>query len=113
MRIRTRRTELVIEVYELPDELRTASDAELLAEADTRVPIEGRREPHGDWVVTDRGEDDIERAAAAYRDAKAAVDRAEERIKPLVQAEGGRSEQKLADLVGVDRQTIRRWRGKQ
>ncbi|WP_319455146.1 MULTISPECIES: hypothetical protein, partial [unclassified Mycobacterium] len=36
------------------------SDAVLLAEADRRVPVEGRREPVGEWVIVDRGEDDIE-----------------------------------------------------
>ncbi|ORA24879.1 hypothetical protein [Mycobacterium aquaticum] len=113
MRITTNRTEVVVEVYELPDEMRTGTDAELLAEADKRVPIEGRREPQGDWVVVDRGEDDIELAAAAYREAKAAVERAEARAKALVVADDGtRSEAKLASLLGVDRMTIRRWRGK-
>ncbi|GJJ24177.1 hypothetical protein [Mycolicibacterium mageritense] len=115
MKITTERTELVVEVYEVPDELRRATDAELLAEVENRVPVEGRREPQGEPVIVDRGEDDIELAAAAYRDAKAAVARAEDRAKSLVvESAGDRtySEQQLASMLGVDRMTIRRWRGK-
>jgi hypothetical protein len=116
MRITTHRTERVVEVYELPDELRSGTDAELLAEAEKRVPLEGRREAQEDWVDVDRGEDDIELAAAAYREAKAAVERAEARAKALVVETAGdrsRSEHQLASMLGVDRMTIRRWRGKQ
>ncbi len=116
MRITTERTELVIEVYELPDQFRSASDAELLANAEQRVPVEGRREPRGEVVIVDRGEDDIELAAAAYRDARAAVERAEARAKALVVETAGdrsRSEAELAKMLGVDRMTVRRWRGKQ
>lgn len=116
MRITTHRTVRVVEVYELPDELRAGTDAELLAEAEKRVPIEGRREAQADWVVDDRGEDDIELAAAAYRAAKADVERAEARAKALVVETAGdrsRSEHQLASMLGIDRMTIRRWRGKQ
>lgn len=116
MRITTERTERVVEVYEVPSDLRAASDAELLADVERRVPVEGRREPAGVAVVIDRGEDDIELAAAAFRDAKAAAKRAEERAKTLVIAtadDKSRSEAELAAMLGVDRMTIRRWRGKQ
>ncbi|WP_319455144.1 MULTISPECIES: hypothetical protein [unclassified Mycobacterium] len=116
MKITTERTERVVEVYEVPDELRAGTDAVLLAEADRRVPVEGRREPVGEWVIVDRGEDDIELAAAAFRDAKAAAKRAEDRAKALVVAtaeDRTRSEAELASMLGVDRMTIRRWRGKQ
>jgi hypothetical protein len=115
MRITTERTETVVEVYDIPDELRGAADAELLAEAERRVPVEGRREPAGEAVVVDRGEDDIELAAAAFRNAKAAEARAEARAKALVVAtaeDKSRSEHELGRLFGVDRMTIRRWRGK-
>lgn len=114
MRIVTHRTELVIETYDLPDEMRAATDEELLAEAEQRVPISGRREQQDDLYVADRGEDDIETAAAAYRDARTAADRAEHRAKALLTAaaENGYSEHRLAGLLGVDRMTIRRWRGK-
>ncbi|QEA10803.1 hypothetical protein [Mycobacterium phage Weirdo19] len=115
MRITTERTELVVEVFEVPDELRSATDAELLAVAEHRAPVEGRRQVVGDRVVVDRGEDDIELAAAAYREARAAVERAEARAKALVvetAGEGTRSEAELAKLLGVDRMTVRRWRGK-
>ena len=119
MRITTQRTELLTEVYELPDELRTGTDADLLAEAERRVPVEGRRELQDDWVVVDRGQDDIEAAAAAYRGIAAEAKRAEERVKALVLAvpddrsdPNYRSEHKLAVMLGIDRTTIRRWRGK-
>lgn len=114
MRITTERTELIVETFELPDELRSATDAELLAEAEKRVPVEGRREPRADAVVVDRGEDDIELAAAEYVAAKAAAERAEARAKALLEtaAARGHSEHQLAAMLGVDRMTIRRWRGK-
>ena len=45
-----------------------------------------------EWFVVDRGEDDIELAAKAYRDAMAAVERAEARAKALVVETAGRRE---------------------
>jgi hypothetical protein len=115
MRITTDRTERVVEVYELP-----TSCARAPTPSSWPRPRNGRRSrggarPKEDWVVVDRDEDYIEIAAAAYRDAKAAVERAEARAKALVVEESAtrdRSEHQLAALLGVDRITIRRWRGK-
>jgi hypothetical protein len=78
MRITTERTELAVEVYELPDELRT----------------------RGGGLPRRQG-----RCRAG-----------EARAKALVVAAAGdrsRSEHQLATMLGVDPQTIRRWRGKQ
>lgn len=114
MKITTERVERIREEFELPDHFAGASDEELLANTGSRMPIAAMSTAVGEPVLVDRGDLDFETAAKAYRAATEAAERAEERAKGLLEqaAAAGRNEYELANLLGVNRSTIRRWRGK-
>ena len=109
---KTTRTELV-ETYEvnLPG---TATDSEILEAIDGTAPIESaRRAINGPQISRQESasfEDVFEVAAIAHTAFELALERARPMIEEAVAA--GMSERQIAKLLGRDRGTIRRWRGK-
>jgi hypothetical protein len=57
---------------------------------------------------------ELQTASAEYRIARKAEESAREELKRIINQEtdAGLSEQKAGDAAGVDRLTVRRWRGK-
>ena len=103
----------LVEVYDV-DLPATATDAEVLAATVPIAPIESARHPAGEVFISWREHAGLDGIAAELTSARAAYERATEQAKAALEdaAAGGLSESQLADKLGVDRTTIRRWRGK-
>lgn len=98
----------------MPDNLSAAEDDAILASVRRRQPLESVRED-GDPVVFSRGADALEEAAARFVAAREAFEAAQvdARAAAVAAADAGEmSEHALARLLGVERMTIRAWRGK-
>jgi hypothetical protein len=106
---------VLVEEYDVPDKLSGAADADILAAVRRKRPTTSHREDVGDPIVYSRGGDAVDEAAAAFVAAREAFDVAKERAKAAATAAADadeKSEHELGRLFGVDRLTIRSWRGK-
>lgn len=103
----------LVEVYEV-DLPAAATDAEVLAATDGLAPVESTRQPNGEPFVSWRELGTLDDVAAELAATKAAYERATEQAKAAIEgaAADGLSERQIAEKLGVDRITIRRWRGK-
>ena len=100
--------------YDLPM-LPEATDQQVLAQAATAAPESVSVVDAGSAFVHLRGGDEVERAGQMLADARAAEDAAMAAAKQVALAAldaGTKSERALAATLGVDRNTIRAWRGK-
>ena len=102
-----------VELYEV-DLPVTAPDAEVLAATEALVPIESKRQANGPAFISWRELTSLEDVAAELAATRAAYERATEQAKAALDeyAAEGMGERELARKLGVDRMTIRRWRGK-
>jgi hypothetical protein len=106
----------LVEVYSV-DLPAIASDAEVIAATETLAPLESTRQEAGEPFISWREHGSLDAVAAELVLARAAFDRATEQAKSAIEGAseedlGGQGERVLADKFGVDRTTIRRWRGK-
>lgn len=103
----------LIETYEV-DLPAAATDAEVLAATEELAPVASHRELGGLPSITWREHDGLDAVAAELAASKAAFERATEQAKAAIEAAAaeGMGERAIADKFGVDRTTIRRWRGK-
>lgn len=109
MRIEIATPETLVEVYEVDNPI-TASDAELLSAVAPLAPASAERRRNGEPFVLSRELEDLEAIADAMAAGRQAMDAAREFV--CSERSDGVSEHELARKLGVDRQTIRRWRGK-
>lgn len=109
MRIELATPETLVEVYDVDLPI-TASDAEVIAAAGPLAPERAERRRQGEPFVLSRELEDLEAIAGALAAGRQAIEAAREFV--LSAASDGVSEHELARKFGVDRQTIRRWRGK-
>lgn len=109
MRIEIATPETLVEVYEV-DKPITASDADLLEAVVALAPASAERRRQGEPFVLSRELEDLEAIADALAAGRQAIEAAREFVSS--DASDGVSEHELARKFGVDRQTIRRWRGK-
>lgn len=101
-----------VELYEV-DLPVTASDAEVLAAVESLAPIESKRQANGPAFISWRELGSLDDVAAELAATRAAYERATEQAKAALDDYAGEmSERELARKLGVDRITIRRWRGK-
>jgi hypothetical protein len=109
VRIEIATSETLVEVYDLDVPI-TASDRDLLDAAATIAPVRADRRRNGEPFVLSRELVEVE----AIADAMALGRQAEESAKAFVLTPESEaiSEYDLAEKFGVDRSTIRRWRGK-
>lgn len=103
----------LVETYEV-DLPATADDAEVLAATEALAPLESSRSGCGEPLISWREHGSLDAVAAELAATKAAYERATEQAKAALDeyAAEGMSERELARKLGVDRITIRRWRGK-
>lgn len=114
MRVTIHTPSLLVEEYELGDQFRNNNDGVILGAVRRKRPASSVRED-GDPVVFSRGGDAFDEAAEQFAEAKEAFEAAKERAKAAAIAAcdaGTLSEHAAAQQLGVDRLTIRNWRGK-
>lgn len=109
MRIEIATPETLVEVYEV-DLPSTSSDDELLEAAAPMAPASAERRRQGEPFVLSRELEDLEAIAAAMSLGRQAEQAA--RAFVLTPESELVGERVLSDKFGVDRETIRRWRGK-
>lgn len=109
MRIEVATSETLVEVYDVDLPI-TASDAELLEAVEHCAPESAERRRQGEPFVLSRELEDLEAIADACAAGRQAIEAA--KAFACSPASDGVSEAELARKFGVDRQTIRRWRGK-
>lgn len=109
MRIEIATPETLVEVYDV-DAPTGASDAYLLAACRPLAPVSAERRPQGEPFVLSRRLEELEAIADALTAGRQALDAARDFV--CSDTSDGISEHELARKFGVDRQTIRRWRGK-
>lgn len=109
MRVEIATPETLVEVYDV-DAPTGASDAYVLAACRPLAPVSAERRSAGGPFVLSRRLEELEAIADAMTAGRQAEAAAREYVlTPESEAVG---ERVLAEKFGVDRQTIRRWRGK-
>lgn len=108
MKIEIATPETLVERYDV-DKPITASDAELLESAAPLAPTSAERR-HGKPFVLSRDFEGLEMLAEALAFGRQAEESAKAFV--LTPESYAVSEYELAQRLGVDRSTIRRWRGK-
>ena len=103
----------LVEVYDV-DLPPTATDAEVLAATEALAPLESTRQAAGAAFISWHELGTLDEVAEELAATKAAYERATEQAKAAIAGEAADwvSERELARKLGVDRITIRRWRGK-
>ena len=103
----------LVELYDV-DLPPSATDAEVLAATETLAPLESTRQAAGPAFISWRELGGLEEVAEELAATRAAYERATEQAKAKLEeaAAAGMSERQIAAKLGVDRITIRRWRGK-
>lgn len=115
MRVVLHTPQVFVEEVELPDLLAGKSDDDLLTSAMRRRRVKQYQLDTGPVFVYSRGAADLETAAKRVSTAKAAATAAVEEARALAVAAmdaGLASERSVAELFGIDRNTVRAWRGK-
>lgn len=103
--------------WDIPGLPADTPDSDLLAAAQNTPEARGggRYVETGPAFVYSRGEADFEAMARRWAEARADTARTEDEVKAFMLAEleaDRTSERKVADALGVDRNTVRGWRGK-
>lgn len=104
-----------VEEYDVADEMVTEPDVAILEAINGREPASSEFEVVGDPVVVSRGCDTLGGVAGRFVLAQQAFKKARGEAAAMVDGLGddpGISERELSSMFGVDRLTIRSWRGK-
>lgn len=117
MRIVLHTPRVFVEEVDVPDLAADAPDVEVLAEAQgTRARrLSASTCDTGSTFIFARGEDDVAAVGRRYQEARAAEEAALDAGRALAIAamdEGRASEREVAVKFGIDRNTVRTWRGK-
>lgn len=113
MRVTIHTPGVLVEEYDVADRLAAAADEAILAAIRRKSPVSSVQED-GDAVVWSRGADAVEEAAARLAATREAFETAKKHAQKYLRSDVGyvHSERQLAQMFGVDRLTIRAWRGK-
>jgi len=120
MRIVTHTPRIYVEEWEVKGLPATATDAEVLAilRGEVRGSVAFIQSKSvvdtGPAFVFARGQSDLEQAGRRIAEARANEAAALDEARTLAKEafDGGASEREVATLLGVDRNTVRAWRGK-